>query len=543
MPSWTKKKFTGPKKSSGKTVSKRKPRAPLDAKEYVETVKVKKNVFPEALKFRTGLYIILAAEYGDVAKRIPSNPNAETADIDLITLDNTKVNKDDYDFSVPAQVAEYNADEREAKRKKDIVDSREKMHGKILEYVDADVVKRARIKYPDAFDSKFTPTGVFIEYIFSAIFTGDKSDYQKSVRTRLNEFEQLPDVTDEEFIEEGRELLMEAAALDVHQDEKELVTTGMKNLNAQWKALKQEFLLRPTDLKTFDEMEDYLSEKSKLKDVVPDSSLFLEQNTEVSKPKVEKQKGEKFKGKKGGAEKYKGDKPKPGAVVNATPSGSKLCHLCKGEHKLSNCKFLPMCQEVISTVKAKIMKPRSKMQDIIAAAIMSSVESEPAKQEDNFNLEIASYFTPVLLVPEEDAEDIDQQIVADATQEEVEILFDSGAAVNLFSTTFGHAVFDGPPVNILAVGGTARLTKCFNHPIFGLSYYDPNRRVNVVCACKVLTDSEKFRVKVDEDGSFEVMALPRPGFHGAVFKTVWNRSVLMFHHSEIYALNDLPDHY
>ena len=81
MPSWTKKKFTGPKKSSGKTVSKRKPRAPLDAKEYVETVKVKKNVFPEALKFRTGLYIILAAEYGDVAKRIPSNPNAETADI------------------------------------------------------------------------------------------------------------------------------------------------------------------------------------------------------------------------------------------------------------------------------------------------------------------------------------------------------------------------------------------------------------------------------------------------------------------------------
>ena len=81
MPSWTNKKFTGPKKSSGKTVSKKKAKVPLDAKEYVETVKVKKNVFPEALKFRTGLYIILAAEYGDVAKRIPSNPNAETADI------------------------------------------------------------------------------------------------------------------------------------------------------------------------------------------------------------------------------------------------------------------------------------------------------------------------------------------------------------------------------------------------------------------------------------------------------------------------------
>ena len=58
-------------------------------------------------------------------------------------------------------------------------------------------------------------------------------------------------------------------------------------------------------------MEEYLSDKAKLKDIVPDSSLFLEQNTEVSKPKVEKQKVDKFKGgKKGGAEKFKGDKPR-----------------------------------------------------------------------------------------------------------------------------------------------------------------------------------------------------------------------------------------
>ena len=85
-------------------------------------------------------------------------------------------------------------------------------------------------------------------------------------------------------------------------------------------------------------------------------------------------------------------------------------------------------------------------------------------------------------------------IVAAAVTDDVEVLFDTGAAVNLFSTSFGHNIYDGPPVNILAVGGNARLTKCFDHPLFGISYFDPNRRVNVVCAHRILTDSSKFRV-------------------------------------------------
>ena len=87
---------------------------------------------------------------------------------------------------------------------------------------------------------------------------------------------------------------------------------------------------------------------------------------------------------------------------------------------------------------------------------------------------------------------------------------------------------------------TTRLTKCFMHPIFGLSYYDPNRKVNVVCAHKVLTDSERFRVTVDTFGAFEVMALPKDGFEGAMFKTDWKRGVLMFNHAEILSLSDAP---
>ena len=100
---------------------------------------------------------------------------------------------------------------------------------------------------------------------------------------------------------------------------------------------------------------------------------------------------------------------------------------------------------------------------------------------------------------------------------------------------------DGPAVNVVAVGGTTRLTRRFTHPVFGLSYYDPTRRVNVVCAEKVLTNSERFKVTVDTFGAFEVMALPRDDFEGALFKTKWSNGVLMFKHSEITPLSDLPD--
>ena len=45
--------------------------------------------------------------------------------------------------------------------------------------------------------------------------------------------------------------------------------------------------------------------------------------------------------------------------------------------------------------------------------------------------------------------------------------------------------------------------------MFGLSYYDPNRKVNAMCVHNVLTNSEKFRVTVDTFGAFQVMAVPR----------------------------------
>ena len=79
--------------------------------------------------------------------------------------------------------------------------------------------------------------------------------------------------------------------------------------------------------------------------------------------------------------------------------------------------------------------------------------------------------------------------------------------------------YDGQLMYVHNSTGTARLTKCFHHPIFGLSYYDPNRRVNVFCAHKILTDSNNYRVKVDTFDAFEVMVLPKLGFDGAAFKT------------------------
>ena len=38
--------------------------------------------------------------------------------------------------------------------------------------------------------------------------------------------------------------------MDVHQEESDLVVTAMKNLGPQWKAVKQEYLLRPEDRKS-----------------------------------------------------------------------------------------------------------------------------------------------------------------------------------------------------------------------------------------------------------------------------------------------------
>ena len=46
-----------------------------------------------------------------------------------------------------------------------VVDLREKMHAKILESVSHSVTKRARLKNPDVFDSKFTPTSAFLDSI------------------------------------------------------------------------------------------------------------------------------------------------------------------------------------------------------------------------------------------------------------------------------------------------------------------------------------------------------------------------------------------
>ena len=119
------------------------------------------------------------------------------------------------------------------------------MHGAIREKVDNEVLKRARLLYDDAFTSMYTPTEVFLDYIFGAIFQGDKHDFQRDIRDRLNKYSQSPDTDDADFINEGRALLVEARALEVVQTERDLVITGMRNLSPRWRTLKSEFLLRP----------------------------------------------------------------------------------------------------------------------------------------------------------------------------------------------------------------------------------------------------------------------------------------------------------
>ena len=67
---------------------------------------------------------------------------------------------------------------------------------------------------------------------------------------------------------------------------------------------------------------------------------------------------------------------------------------------------MPICKEVISSIKTKVVdKQKGKLQNIIAAAMMASVEPEkPEKPESDFASEIASYFAPVLLASEDNVQ-------------------------------------------------------------------------------------------------------------------------------------------
>ena len=146
--------------------------------------------------------------------------------------------------------------------------------------------------------------------------------------------------------------------------------------------------------------------------------------------------------------------------------------------------------------------------------------------DDDFLAGIKSMF-PVL---------IEEKYVCAATRGEVWVIFDTGAAINLFSEHFGYEVFDAPEVVIATVGSNRTLRSAFNHPIFGLCYYDPEKHINVVAASKVLQDSDRFRVRVAEDGNFDILALKE--FSGyATFQTCWRKGVMMFDHAQIQYLD------
>ena len=101
-------------------------------------------------------------------------------------------------------------------------------------------------------------------------------------------------------------MLVEARALQVAQDESDLVATGVRNLSPRWKTLKSEFLLRPADyvVETFDEFERLLQDKVSVKDAISDSTMYLEQNIVTNGSQNGKQGGE------GGSRPKGGGKPK-----------------------------------------------------------------------------------------------------------------------------------------------------------------------------------------------------------------------------------------
>ena len=213
---------------------KAKTSGPLD---HYQNTTATTNKWIDINKWTQGALLAHGEDFGVVAQRLELNPGAETAYVDEVAEDVRDVNPDDYDFGDAQQVARYNADGKRAAVYKELVEQRMKTHAAIKEKVDDEALKRAKLAHPDAFASMYTPTGAFLEYIFGAIFQGDKRERQKDLRDRLNKYSQLPDTDDADFINEGRALLVEARALQVAQDESDLVTTGMRNLSPRWKTL------------------------------------------------------------------------------------------------------------------------------------------------------------------------------------------------------------------------------------------------------------------------------------------------------------------
>ena len=120
----------------------------------------------------------------------------------------------------------------------------------------------------------------------------------------------------------------------------------MKNLCAQWRAVKNEYMLRPTEVTTFDEMEKYLLDKKHLKDVITDPTLFLEQNA------AEKSKKDKKK-KDTGKKPAKVEKPPTGAVPLALHRVKTLTfHLFAAAAAKTNSYFLH-----ISTIYTYLLFP------------------------------------------------------------------------------------------------------------------------------------------------------------------------------------------
>ena len=72
-------------------------------------------------------------------------------------------------------------------------------------------MKRAQLGHPDAIDSKRAPASAWIDYASSAASRGDVGELQRGARARLSERSQSPDAADEERVDAGGALAIEAA--------------------------------------------------------------------------------------------------------------------------------------------------------------------------------------------------------------------------------------------------------------------------------------------------------------------------------------------
>ena len=504
----------------------------LSPLEYYQKFKIPENRLPSMKKWLEGMKIHFA-EKGVVVNTIRDCP-PEFEYIDALEEEDLYPDPAEFDMNDLNQKAQYEHKCRLSAKYVKICESRNEIMINLRSKFPAKTVERAQSRNIDAFNSYFTPLSVYVEMLMEANFSGERNEYTKVVKNQVNNIQQDPGEDDDAFISRAQGYFDNARILELNQTEEDYVHKIMLGLNSSWKFLSTMYAIQKdnmhlTKIKDVQKLfEDYAGQKTQS----DEDAKFIEVNEEVvvnGKKKYEK-KGEKKGEKKDSNMNGKKDSKLNGKKQIAEEKGAEACLICLDDsHKAYKCPFQPAVSQLISTLAKKKEQQERQKKARSLHSLLTNEAKDTNDDDDSFEKALKDLFV-VFDAPEEKVFSIT------AEEQETWVILDTGASVNLFCTSFGKQITEGQEITLRSVHGQKTLSKVFQHEIFGTSYYDPDKKINVVAAKRILTDGDLFKVDITSDG-MRILFTPPDG-KSMEFTSVWRHGVLMFDHQSIKSIDD-----